>query len=120
MGALTLIYGLWQFWHRGMSPAESAYTKMVRSGRLLGVKRKEWQTPTEYAAAIGDVVPDVADAAMMIAIEFERRRYASPNTASTTDGLPGQWRRVLRGLLGYRMRLITRTRPALGESRSRA
>ena len=107
--AIALIYVGWRFWHRGMTPAESAYTKMVRAGRLLGVRRKPWQTPTEYAIALGDVVPDVADSAMMIAIEFERKRYAPPNSNPTGDGMPRHWRRVLRGMIGYRTRQITRT-----------
>ena len=118
--AIALIYFLWRLWHRGMTQAESSYTKMVRAGRLLGVRRKSWQTPTEYAAALGDVVPKVADSALKIAIEFERKRYASPTTDATAAGLPRHWRRVLRGMIGYRMRMITRSGPETGTPRAEA
>lgn len=119
-GVVLLIYGGWQFWHRGMTPAERAYTKMVRAGNLLGVRRRRWQTPTEFAMAIGDVAPGVADSAMTIAIEFERRRYAPPDTESIEDGLSRHWRRVLRGLLGYRAHVIGGAGPEIGEGRSSA
>lgn len=117
VGILVLLYVGWQLWHRGMTPAEAAYTRMVRAGRVLGVQRKPWQTPTEFAAAIGDAAPGVADSAMLIAIEFERRRYAPKRDNDSADGLSKHWRRVLRGLLGYRVRLIGGAGPELGEGR---
>lgn len=118
VGVLVLLYVGWRLWHRGMTPAEAAYTRMVRAGRLLGVRRKQWQTPTEYAAAVGDVAPGVADSAMLIAIEFERRRYAPHRDAPENRELAKHWRRVLRGLLGYRVRLIGGAGPEMGEGRS--
>ncbi len=117
-GAILLIYLGWIAWHRGMSQAEQAYTKMVRSGRLLGVRRRQWQTPTEYAAAIGAVAPGVAESAMLIAIEYERGRYASPESVDDAEGLQKHWRRVLRGLLGYRARVVGGAGPELGEGRA--
>ncbi len=118
VGVLVLFYIVWLLWHRGMTPAERAYTKMLRAGRLLGVRRRPWQTPTEYAATIGAVAPGVADSAMLIAIEFERGRYAPGREGSEAVGLSKHWRRVLRGLLGYRLRLIGGAGPELGEGRS--
>lgn len=119
-GGLTLLYGLWRFWHRKMTPAEQAYTKMVRTGTLLGVRRHRWQTPLEYAAAVGDMVPGVAESAMIIAVEFERNRYASPETESISDGMGRHWRRVLRGLLGHRLRFFGGSRSELNERRGTA
>ena len=118
VGFFALLYVVWRLWHRGMTPSEAAYTRMVRAGRLLGVRRRQWQTPTEYAAAIGDVAPGVADSAMLIAIEFERRRYAPHIESSENRDLSKHWRRVLRGLLGYRVRLIGSAGPELGEGRN--
>lgn len=120
IGALILMYILWWFWHRGMTPAESTYTKMVRVGRLMGISRKGWQTPTEYAMAVGDAAPGIAQSAMIIAVEYERRRYAQPDAGSTSNGLQSHWRYVLRGLVGHRLRQLRGAGPELGEGRSTA
>ncbi len=116
-GVIALIYIAWMLWHRGMSDAEAAYTKMIRAGRLLGVKRRRWDTPTEYANAIGIVAPGVAESAMLIAVEFERGRYAPSRDNAGSNGLQKHWRRVLRGLLGYRARQIGGAGPEFGERR---
>lgn len=117
---LALMYAGWRLWHRGMSQAEQAYTKMVRTGRLLGVRRKRWDTPTEFAAAIGIAAPGVAESAMLIAVEFERSRYAAPGDRESAEGLQKHWRHVLRGMLGYRVRLVGGKGPELGEGRGAA
>ncbi len=120
LGFLLLLYIAWRIWHRGMSQAEEAYTKMVRAGRLLGVKRRQWDTPTEFARTIGMVAPGVAESAMLIAIEYERGRYAAPTDEDANKGLQKHWRRVFRGLLGYRVRQIGGAGPELGEGRGTA
>ncbi len=114
-GFIVLLFAGWYLWHRGMTPAEQAYTKMLRAGRLLGVRRKQWQTPTEYATSIGDLVPNVADSAMLVAIEFERGRYAPTRGVDAADGLQKHWRRVLRALAGNRFRLTRGSSPEPGK-----
>lgn len=117
VGLIAMMGAGWKLWYRGMSPSDRAYTKMVRAGWLLGVRRRQWQTPTEYARVVGSAIPDVADSAMMLAIQFERGLYSASGRDSQLDDLNIHWRRVLRGLLGYRLRLISRSGRELGEGR---
>ena len=112
--------GAWMLLHRGMKPGQRAYTKMVRAGRFLGVKRRAWQTPAEYAATIAAVAPGAADSAELIALGYERERYANGGAAASTENLSKHWRKVFFALLGYRMRLIAGARPGMTEERGRA
>ena len=107
--ALLALSGLgWTLWFRGMSSAESSYTKMVRAGWLLGVRRRQWQTPTEYARVVGAAIPAVAESAMVLAIEFERETYSASGREFLADDLKTHWRRVLGGLLRYRLSYLRR------------
>jgi hypothetical protein len=119
-GAVLLLYGAWVLLHRGMKPGQRSYTKMVRAGRFLGVKRKAWQTPAEYAATIAAVAPGAADSAELIALGYERERYANGGAAASTENLSKHWHKVLVALLGYRIRLIAGARPGMSEERGRA
>lgn len=116
VGLFVISVAIWILIHRGMSPAERAYTKMVRTSRLLGVRRQSWQTPTEFAAEIGRLAPGVAEKAMLVAIEYDRRRYARDDSEQAS-GLSKSWRSVFFGLLGYRVRLVGGAGPELSESR---
>jgi hypothetical protein len=108
----------WTLWFRGMSSAESTYTKMVRVGWLLGVRHRPWQTPTEYARAVGVAIPAVADSAMLLAIEFEREMYSESGREFLSDDLQQHWRKVQRGLIGYRLRHLRLPGRELDEGRS--
>ena len=114
--ALVALMAAWFISLRGMSKAERSYTNMVRVGRALGVKRRRWQTPMEFAAEIGRLAPGAAEEAMLIAIEYDRRRYARRDPDATV-AVSGNLRKVLFGLLGYRIRVIGSSGPELRESR---
>ena len=119
LGVLALLYAGWRLVHRDMQPATMAYTKMVSAGRLLGVRRNRWQTPAEFANVVAGVAPGAAESAFTIASEFERERY-SQGRSSVTPGLGKHWRKVLWGLIGYRVRVIGSAGPELRERRGQA
>ena len=105
-GAIAVALISWHVMHRNMPPAAQAYTKVLRAARLLGAGRPRWQTPAEFATSLGGLMPGMAESAALIALEYEQERYARGNPNSDADGLAGHWRKVLRGLIGYRARMI--------------
>ncbi|MEX0761462.1 MAG: transglutaminase domain-containing protein [Dehalococcoidia bacterium] len=108
-GSIVLLFGYWKWSFRGMGPAASAYTKMERAGRLLGLKRQNYETAMEYAAVVSAAAPESTQHAMMIAIEYERMVYGHRNGSDEQPkDLKTAWRSVLRGMLGYRLRRLTR------------
>jgi hypothetical protein len=118
IGLIALAGLSWMLWYRGMSSAESAYTKMVRVGWLLGVRHRPWQTPTEYATVVGVAIPTAAESAMLLAIEFEREMYSESGREFLSDDLQQHWRKVQRGLIGYRLRHLRLPGRELDEGRS--
>ena len=84
---------------------------MVHFGKAIGMGKSPSQSAAEYARHLGFLVPPVEVAAVHIAESYERVRYG--NTESDPDAekeLGRAWRRVLRGLLAYRVGLTGRRR----------
>jgi hypothetical protein len=84
---------------------------MVHLGRVIGMAKSPSQTASEYARYLAFLVPPVAEATVHIAGSYERIRYshqeADPDVAKDLDKA---WRRVLWGLLAYRLGLTGRRR----------
>ncbi|MDA0677405.1 MAG: DUF4129 domain-containing protein [Chloroflexi bacterium] len=82
------------------------------------MRHRPWQTPTEYATAVGVAVPAVADSAMVLAVEFEREMYSASGREFLADDLQQHWRKVQRGLIGYRLRHLRLPGREFDEGRS--
>lgn len=76
-GAWLLGHFVWNFGLGSMGPESRLYTKMTRLGWLGGIGRKPDQTPLEYAAHLGRLVPSVSDGASLIAWAYAAVRYGS-------------------------------------------
>ena len=110
-GAVLLAAAVWTWLHWGLDPERRAYAKMVHFGKAIGMSKSPSQTAGEYARRLGFLVPPVHEAAVHIAGRYERVRYG--NTETDPDDareLGRAWRRVLRGLLAYRVGLTGRRR----------
>ena len=110
-GAVVLAAAAWTWLHWGLDPERKAYAKMVHLGRVIGMSKSPSQTASEYGRNLGFMVPPVRDAAVLIAGSYEQVRYSKrePDTEAAKD-LNRAWRRVLRGLLAYRVGLTGRRR----------
>ena len=110
-GAVLLAAAVWTWLHWGLDPERRAYAKMVHFGKAIGMSKSPSQTAGEFARRLGFLVPPVHEAAIHIADSYERVRYG--NTETDPDDareLGRAWRRVLRGLLAYRVGLTGRRR----------
>ena len=110
-GAVVLAAAVWTWLHWGLDPERRAYAKMVHLGRVVGMGKSPSQTASEYGRRLGFIVPPIRDAAVQIAGSYEQVRYSNqepdPDAAKELDRA---WRRVLRGLLAYRVGLTGRRR----------
>ncbi len=76
--ALWLLgYLAWNFGLGPLGPEARLYAKLTRLGWLGGIGRRPNQTPMEYAAQIGRLVPSAHDGATLIAWAYSSVRYGS-------------------------------------------
>ena len=96
----------WNWNLRGLTPAEKAYAQMSRLGAIAGVRRRPYQTPLDYAEALGKGANDAGEPARRIAWAYSGMRYAPSGKGAETgeasedesETMKRQWR-VLRGPL---------------------
>ena len=76
--ALWLLgYLAWNFGLGSLGPEARLYAKLTRLGWLGGIGRRSNQTPMEYAAHVGRLVPSAHDGASLIAWAYAAVRYGS-------------------------------------------
>lgn len=73
--AWGLLYWIWNAGLRGLSPVERAYAKMNRMGAIAGMRRRDGQTPSEYAAMLAGALDEAGGSARRIGAEFAALRY---------------------------------------------
>ncbi len=109
--AILLAAAVWTWLHWGLRPERRAYAKMVHFGRAIGMAKSPSQTASEYARYLAFLVPPIAEATVHIAGSYERIRYSNQDAdPDVAKDLNKAWRRVLRGLLAYRVGLTGRRR----------
>ena len=67
----------WNFGLGSLGPEAKLYAKLTRLGWLGGIGRRANQTPMEYAAHVGHLVPSVQSGASLIAWAYAAVRYGS-------------------------------------------
>lgn len=77
IGAWLLGHFVWNYGLGSLGPEARLYGKMTRLGWLGGIGRKSDQTPLEYAAHMGSLVPNVRDGASLIAWAYASVRYGT-------------------------------------------
>ena len=111
VAAVILAAAVWTWLHWGLDPERRAYAKMVHLGRVIGMGKSTSQTASEYARYLAFLVPPIADATVRIADSYERVRYSNQESdPDAAKDLDKAWRRVLRGVLAYRVGLTGRRR----------
>ncbi len=75
--AWLLGHFVWNFGLGSLGPEARMYAKMTRLGWLGGIGRKADQTPLEYAAHMGRLVPAVSEGAGLIAWAYAAVRYGT-------------------------------------------
>ncbi len=76
-GVWLLGHYVWNYGLGSLGPEARLYGKMTRLGWLGGIGRKADQTPMEYAAQMGSLVPGVRDGASLIAWAYASVRYGA-------------------------------------------
>ena len=101
---------VWFVWTKGLGNsghAERVYTRMSRLGTLAGIRRRGTHTPTEYALALGNAIPDVATEASTVALAFSAGRYGGKDlNVSEYPEMMAAWRNVKAGLLKRALRRL--------------
>ena len=109
LGSLgTLWLASMLIWNNGLARAsavEKAYTKMSRLGRLAGFKRDAHQTPAEYSATLGAVLPAIAAPARQIGQAYSADRYGMRRLTEEDQTEIGQ---AWKGIRGNLIRLALR------------
>jgi hypothetical protein len=121
--AATLIvgYALWWLSLRGLKPGGRAYSKLARAGWVLGFRRADNQSPSEFAATFARVSPSAMEAAAKICGAYVIETYARPGTSSgERRELESAWRRCVLSMFAFRVRQLVGMSPEIGEARSRA
>ena len=77
VAAWLLGHFVWNYGLGSLGPEARLYAKMTRLGWLGGIGRKSDQTPLEYAARMGSLVPSVSEGASLIAWAYASVRYGT-------------------------------------------
>jgi transglutaminase-like putative cysteine protease len=100
MVLLTLGFARFQLRFRGQAPIDSAWGKARLLASYAGYHPQASQTAYEYAAMLGDAVPEAKAAIREIADARIRDRYtAAGSNAADAERALGAWRRLARTLL---------------------
>ncbi|HEV2073355.1 MAG TPA: DUF4129 domain-containing transglutaminase family protein [Thermomicrobiales bacterium] len=90
--------GAWLRWHwklRGLPQSSALFSKLVRVGRLGGVKPSPTMTPREYAANFSESLPLAGSSARRIVQVYELDQYGSAEVDAGRLAAAGEaWRQV--------------------------
>jgi hypothetical protein len=106
LGLLTLGMTLWHFGLGKLAPAERAYVKMSRLGRLAGLRRAESQTATEYASTLATRLPIITSQAYSIVGGYQACVYGHKVGEDNAAEMNAAWKRVRSALLGRALRRL--------------
>ena len=103
-----LAVAIWTAWTLGLGSlnhVERIYTKMNRLGAVSGIRRGLDQTPVEYAAQMGNMVPAIASAAQSVSWAYAAGRYGrqAPSDQHLSE-LDEAWKGIRSGLLRRALR----------------
>ena len=95
----VMVRTAWMLGMGTLNPIERIYVKMNRLGTLAGIGRRDGQTPTEYAFAIGGRIPEIATAAATISNRYGSNTYGHQGfTTDEAEELNDSWRTIRFGL----------------------
>jgi len=83
----------WFFWQRGLrglSPASGLYLRLVRLGRMAGVRPPPAATPAEVGASFGEAIPAAREHADRIVQAYELDQYGPGGAGSSLLGAASQ------------------------------
>jgi transglutaminase-like putative cysteine protease/uncharacterized integral membrane protein len=90
--------GVWLKWHwmlRGLPPSSALFSKLLRVGRLGGVKASPTMTPREYAADFSESLPLAGSSARRIVQIYELDQYGFAEVDAGRLAAAGEaWRQV--------------------------
>lgn len=72
VGLGIIVYGAWLFSVRGLSQRQNSYAKLERLTLLVGMRRRQHETPTEFVSRVSLWVPRVESELHQVAIEYQR------------------------------------------------
>lgn len=106
LALLTLGMTLWHFGLGKLTPAERAYVKMNRLGRLAGLRRADSQTATEYAGTLATRLPTITTQAYAIAGGYQACVYGHRVGEDDAVEMNAAWKRIRTALMRRALRRI--------------
>lgn len=108
VGLGIIVYGAWLFSVRGLSQRQKSYAKLERLTLLVGMRRRQNETPTEFASRVALWVPRVEDELLSVAIEYQREVYSARSDTEEDDEIAKTlnrcWRTIAWHLIKLRLR----------------
>jgi hypothetical protein len=96
--ALTMAFAAWQHPLRGLSAAESAFARMARVAKWLGIPLRDTDTPNEYGDRLAGAIPEGGVDIATIVDAYVSERFGKRESAGRAQRLAAAWG-ALRGTL---------------------
>ena len=108
IGGIWIIWSvIWNFGLGALSPESRLYAKLTRLGWLAGVGRRHDQTPIEFGARIGRMIPEANEGAVTIATSYAAYRYGGRQADEDEQGtLLDAWKEIRFKLVGRMFRRL--------------
>ena len=88
-------------------PESRLYAKLTRLGWLAGIGRRHDQTPIEFGARIGRLIPEANEGAVTIATSYATHRYGGRQVDEDEQGaLLDAWKEIRFKLVGRMFRRL--------------
>lgn len=110
--AVAIFLFWWRMKYRGLAPAASALSRVVRLGAWAGAPPTHTQTPSEYAEELAGVVPGQRAAIQQLANLYSRERWSGEVDLDTVEEAPrlyDQIRVSMMPIILHRLRSAPRT-----------
>ncbi len=108
IGGIWIIWSvIWNFGLGSLSPESRLYAKLTRLGWLAGIGRRHDQTPIEFGARIGRLIPEANEGAVTIATSYATHRYGGRQADEDEQGaLLDAWKEIRFKLVGRMFRRL--------------
>ncbi|HEV8191413.1 MAG TPA: transglutaminase domain-containing protein, partial [Ktedonobacterales bacterium] len=77
----------WRLLYRALSPTAAAFARVTRLGAWAGAPPRSWQTPSEYADKLGEVLPEQRESLRKLSELYAQERWGGGLTRATAADL---------------------------------
>jgi hypothetical protein len=77
----------WRLLYRAFSPTAAAFARVTRLGAWAGAPPRSWQTPSEYADKLSEVLPEQRESLRKLSDLYSAERWGGGTTRDTASDL---------------------------------